>query len=129
MDCKASVRVGEYCRGGNTRGDNKANDHDRGHKEQSTPFGGVNENTAELHLTFGRSAKTRDFIVDCLYSWWERPSPKQRDALSLLQIKGRRTQFVKRMVEFADHIGTRHASSFCTTHRTTANTIGWSVAG
>ena len=87
MDCKATVNIGEYSRGGKTRGDNKANDHDMGCKEKYIPFGVVNEDTGELHLAFGSSAKTSDFIVDCLYSWWERQSPEQRDALSLLLIQ------------------------------------------
>lgn len=73
----------------------------------------VNEDTADLYLAFGSSAKTSDFIVDGLYSWWDHPSPAERDAFSLLQIKadngpesnGRRTQFLNRMVDFADHIG------------------------
>jgi hypothetical protein len=73
----------------------------------------VNEDTGELHLAFGNCAKTNDFIVDCLSSWWEFQSPDERDGLSRLQIKadngpqgnGRRTQFLKRMVDFADHIG------------------------
>jgi hypothetical protein len=114
IDGKATVNIGEYFRGGKTRGDNKANDHDMGYREKYTPFGVVNEDTGELHLAFGSSAKTSDFIMDCLYSWWERQSPAQRDTLSLLQIKAdngpqsndRRTQFLKRMVEFADHIAT-----------------------
>lgn len=113
MDCKATVKIGDYSRGGKTRGDNQANDHDMGCKEKYTPFGIVNEDTGELHLAFGSSAKTSDFIVDGLYGWWEHQSPADRESLSLLQIKadngpesnGRRTQFLKRMVEFADHIG------------------------
>ena len=113
MDCKATVNIGEYSRGGMTRGDNKAADHDMGCREKYTPFGIVNEDTGELHLTFGSSAKTSDFIVDALHSWWERRSAQERDTVSLLQIKadngpesnGRRTQFLKRMVQLADHIG------------------------
>lgn len=113
MDCKATVNIGEYCRGGKTRGDYKAVDHDMGCDEKYTPFGVVNEDTGHLHLTFGSSAKTSDFIVDCLYSWWDEQSPHERNGYSRLQIKadngpesnGRRTQFLKRMVEFADHIG------------------------
>jgi hypothetical protein len=113
MDCKATVNIGEYSRGGMTRGDNKAADHDMGCQEKYTPFGIVNEDTGELHLTFGRSAKTSDFIVDALHSWWEHRSAQERDTVSLLQVKadngpesnGRRTQFLKRMVQLADHIG------------------------
>ena len=113
MDCKATVNIGEYSRGGQTRGDNQANDHDMGCQEKYTPFGVVNEDTAELYLTFGRSAKTSDFIVDSLYAWWEHQPAQEREGFSQLQIKvdngpessGRRTQFLNRMVTFADHIG------------------------
>ena len=113
MDCKATVNIGDYCRGGKTRGDRQALDHDMGCAEKYTPFGVVNEDTGQLYLTFGSSAKTSDFVVDSLYAWWQQQSPQARDDLTLLQIKadngpesnGRRTQFLKRMVEFSDHIG------------------------
>lgn len=105
--------IGEYSRGGCSRGDVKAADHDMGCHEKYTPFGLVNEDTGALHLTFGSSAKTSDFIVDCLHAWWERQPPEQRELITLVQIKadngpesnGRRTQFLNRMVAFADHIG------------------------
>jgi hypothetical protein len=113
IDCKATVNLGEYSRGGETRGDDQASDHDMGCKEKHTPFGMVDEDTGQLHLIFGSSAKTSDFIVDGLYHWWEHLPQTEREAMSRLQIKadngpesnGRRTQFLKRMVEFADHIG------------------------
>jgi hypothetical protein len=113
MDCKATVNIGEYSRGGKTRADNKAADHDMGCQEKYTPFGIVNEDSGELHLTFGSSTKTSDFIVDALQSWWEQLAAQERDSISLLQIKtdngpessGRRTQFLHRMVQFADITG------------------------
>ena len=113
MDCKATVNIGEYSRGGKTRGDNQAADHDMGCKEKHTPFGLVDEDGGQLRLVFGSSAKTSDFIVDSLEAWWEDLPPEERDGFSLLQIKadngpesnGRRTQFLKRMVGFADLIG------------------------
>ena len=43
MDCKATVNIGEYSRGGKTRADHKAADHDMGCREKYTPFGIVNE--------------------------------------------------------------------------------------
>lgn len=112
MDCKATVKIGGYSRGGKTRGDNKAADHDMGCQEKYTPFGVVDEDSGQLHLVFGSSAKTSDFIVDGLYDWWNHLAPQDQD-FDCLQIKadngpesnGRRTQFLKRMVEFADHIG------------------------
>jgi hypothetical protein len=113
MDCKATVNIGDYSRGGKTRGDNKAADHDMGCEEKYTPMGLVDEDSGKLHIAFGSSAKTSDFIVDCLYDWWNRLPLPERDDLSLIQIKadngpesnGRRTQFLKRMVEFADYTG------------------------
>jgi hypothetical protein len=113
MDCKATVKIGAYSRGGQTRGDNQALDHDRGCQETYTPFGVVNEDTGELHLSFGSSAKTSEVIVDSLHAWWEQQAPEARADVTLVQIKvdngpessGRRTQFLKRMVEFTDYIG------------------------
>ena len=113
MDCKATVNLGEYSRGGKTRGDNRAADHDMGCREKHTPFGLVDEDSGRLHILFGSSAKTSDFIADGLEAWWERLPQAERDGFSLLQIKsdtgpessGRRTQFLKRMVGFADLIG------------------------
>ena len=40
MDCKATVNIGDYSRGGKTRGDNQAADHDMGCQEKHTPFAG-----------------------------------------------------------------------------------------
>jgi hypothetical protein len=113
MDCKATVNIGPYSRGGKTRGDNRAADHDMGCQEKYTPFGIVDENRGELFLRFGSSAKTSDFIVDSLHAWWEHQPSAARAACSLLQIKadngpesnGQRTQFLHRMVQFADMIG------------------------
>ena len=87
MDCKATVNIGDYSRGGRTRGDNQALDHDRGCEEKYTPFGVVDEDSGQLHLTFGSSAKTSDFIMDCLYGWWERLPLEERNDCSRLQIK------------------------------------------
>ena len=113
MDCKATVNIGEYSRGGKTGGDNLAADHDMGCEEKYTPFGVVNEDSGHLHLSFGSSAKTSDFIVDSLYAWWASQSSEAKNRATQIQIKadngpesnGRRTQFLKRIVEFADHIG------------------------
>ena len=77
-----------------------------GCEEKHTPFGVVNEDSGSLHLSFGSSAKTSDFIIDSLYAWWERQAPEECARVTHIQIKadngpesnGRRTQFLKRMV-------------------------------
>lgn len=128
MDCKATVDIGDYSRGGKTRGDDQAADHDMGCEEKYTPFGVVDEDSGELHIVFGSSAKTSDFIMDCLEAYWARLSPQEREAIDQLQIKadngpesnGRRTQFLKRMVAFCDHIGKPIQLLYY--RRTTANT-------
>lgn len=45
MDCKATVNIGDYARGGKTRGENQASDHDMGCKEKYIPCGIVDEDT------------------------------------------------------------------------------------
>jgi len=77
------------------------------------PFGVVDKDSGAFYLSFGSSAKTSDFIMDSLEDGWDRLPLTERNDCSLLQIKadngpessGRRTQFLKRMVEFADAIG------------------------
>jgi len=51
MACKATVNIGDYSRGGQTRGDNQAADHDMGCQDKHTPFGVVNEDSGSLHLS------------------------------------------------------------------------------
>lgn len=113
IDCKATVHSGEFSRGGLTRGDHQACDHDLGCKEKYIPCGIVDEESGELHITFGSSYKTSDFIVAALAARGQAMDAQARAAVELLQIKmdngpessGVRTQFLHRMVQFADHIG------------------------
>ncbi len=112
LDCKATVKIGEYSRGGLTRGDNQASDHDMGCQEKYVPCGIVDEESAELRITFGSSYKTSDFIVDALAAQWDALDAQEKAATNLIQIKmdngpegsGRRTQFLHRMVQLADYM-------------------------
>lgn len=113
IDCKATVRIGDYSRGGQTRGNHQAVDHDMGCEEKYIPCGIVDEDSGQLYIHFGSSYKTSDFIVDTLQDWWKGLTPSQQRQTELLQLKvdngpessGVRTQFLKRMVEFSDRIG------------------------
>ena len=113
LDCKATANIGEYSRGGQTRGDNQASDHDLGCQEKYIPCGIVDEDSGQLSIYFGSSYKTSDFIVDTLEAWWKGLSATQQAQTTLLQLKvdngpessGVRTQFLNRMVEFCDQIG------------------------
>jgi hypothetical protein len=106
------VNIGNFSRGGLTRGNNQAQDHDMGCKEKYIPCGIVDEDSGELRITFGSSYKTSDFIVDTLAAKWKAVDEQEKAATSLIQIKmdngpessGRRTQFLHRMIQLADDI-------------------------
>ena len=112
MDCKATVKIGDFSRGGLTRGDHRASDHDMGCQEKYVPCGIVDEESAALHITFGSSSKTSDCIVDVIEAKWNAMDAQEKAATHLIQIKmdngpessGRRTQFLHRMVQLADVI-------------------------
>lgn len=113
MDCKATVYLGEFSRGGKSRGDTRAIDHDMGSQQKYTPFGIVDEDRGELFLEFGSSHKTSDFIMDAVEHLFSRLPEPVKVQIPYLQIKvdngpessGVRTQFLKRMVDWVDHIG------------------------
>jgi Rhodopirellula transposase DDE domain len=113
IDGKATVAIGDVARGGVTRGDHRACDHDLGLHEQYIPCGIVDEDSGQLCITFGSSFKTSDFIVDALEAWWAALDEVEQVAMAQLQItmdngpesSGRRTPFLQRMVAFCDAIG------------------------
>ena len=113
MDCKATVKLGPFSRGGQTRGEYQASDHDFGSTDQYIPCGILDEDTAQLSVTFGSSAKTSDFIVDTLAAWWHGLSAPEQHAVERVQLKmdngpessGVRTQFLHRMVQLVNAIG------------------------
>ena len=96
-----------------TRGDHQACDHDFGCRAKYILCGIVDEDSGELHITFGSSYKTSDFLVDTLEAKWQAMDAPAQAAVELLQIKmdngpessGVRTQFLHRMVQLADQIG------------------------
>jgi hypothetical protein len=111
-DCKATVKIGEFSRGGLSRGNNKASDHDFATMGSYTPCGLANEDTGELYINMGSSCKTSDFIIDTLCGLWSTLTLTEQQNVDKIQLKmdngpessGIRTQFLKRIVEFADAI-------------------------
>ena len=83
-----------------------------GCEEKYIPCGLLDEDTGQLHIYFGSSYKTSDFIVDSLLDWWQGLTMQEQNLTQKLQIKidngpessGVRTQFLKRMVELVDQI-------------------------
>ena len=111
IDAKATVKIGPFSRGGKSRVPRAAVDHDFQPQETLTLFGILLPQYDDLFL-YGTSSKvTSDFIVDVLEQWWETVQSRfpQVTTWVLNQDNGpeqhsRRTQFIKRLVGFAqDH--------------------------
>jgi len=49
-----------------------------GCEEKYIPCGIVDEDSGQLHICFGSSYKTSDFIVDTLEDWWNGLSSTQQ---------------------------------------------------
>jgi hypothetical protein len=111
IDSKAKVDLCDSSRGGTSRCQKalQADDHDMGIKPKLSPFGILNMMTGLLTIIFGVSFETSDFIVDCVEQWW---SDNKNNCAHIKQLvinldngpqnSSSRTQFMKRMVEFAD---------------------------
>ncbi len=114
MDAKATVKVGPFSRGGKSRAEVKAADHDFEAKARVTPVGIFLPATDELFL-YGVSSKvTSDCLVDRLEQWWERVRERFASITTLVvnldngpETHSRRTQFLYRMVQFAHSSGLR----------------------
>jgi hypothetical protein len=111
MDAKATVLIGLLSRDGVARVKVKALDHDFRPDETVTPFGLFLPQYNELYLYFTSSRLTSDFIVDCLQDCWSKLRERfpHVQTLVLNQDNGpenhsRRTQFIHRLVDFADTV-------------------------
>lgn len=108
LDAKATVKVGDFSRGGKNRAQRKAADHDFKPVLSLTPYGIFLPQFDDLYLYFATSPATSDFIVDVLDGWWRRARRRFGGVRTLVinqdngpENQSRRTQFLKRMVGFA----------------------------
>ena len=111
MDTKAKLNVGAFSRGGESRGGEaiQAWDHDMRPKQKLVPCGILEVLGGLLTIIFGTSRETSDFLADGLQQWWNLSKDQYRHMRQLVidldngpQNASFRTQFMKRMVEFAD---------------------------
>src|SRR4051794_18160091 len=114
IDTKAKVAVGEFSRDGEARGAEavEALDHDMDPVATLIPFGILEVLSGVLMILFGTTRLTSDFVVDCLELWWQQRRESVPGVKRLMidldngpETSSRRTQFIKRMVEFADKFG------------------------
>jgi hypothetical protein len=114
MDAKATVKVGPFSRGGKSRAEVKAADHDFEAKASVTPVGIFLPATDELFLYGVTSKVTSDCLVDRLEEWWGRVRERFASITTLVlnldngpESHSRRTQFLFRIVQFAHSTGLR----------------------
>jgi hypothetical protein len=81
-------------------------------KKKGVPFGVLNLYTGAVMILFGSSNETSDFWVDCLEYWWEQTKATCTSVRRLVirldngpSCASKRTQFLKRMVAFAQQTG------------------------
>ena len=114
IDTKATVAVGDYSRGGQSRGivAVKSLDHDMCTKEKLIPGGILEPVTGKSFLFFGTHYKTSDYLVDGFLLWWAERKHELSGLKNLIinldngpECNGHRSQFLLRMTEFADTTG------------------------
>lgn len=110
IDSKAKVKIGNLSRRGKARALEapKADDHDEHWDAVLVPFGILDVEAKQVSIYFGQSAETSDFVVDCLALWWDEHQADYASIKTLAidldggpSVRSNRTQFIKRMVQFA----------------------------
>jgi hypothetical protein len=108
VDAKATVNIGPFARGGQSRTGTKAADHDFQPAGKLTPVGIFQPGAGALDLYFTASKVTSDFLADMVEDWWQRNQQQFRDKQRLIldldngpENHSHRSQFLYRMVQFA----------------------------
>ena len=109
IDAKATVKIGEFDRGGRSRVFRKANDHDFNVIGKTTPVGFLMPKSKNLDLYMVSSKVTSDCIVDLVQQWWDEKKQGLPFVNKLVlnldngpEQQSHRTQFMKRIQEFAN---------------------------
>ena len=112
MDAKARVNIGSFSRGGSSRVEVKASDHDFKSKPFLTPVGIFLPQFDDLFIYMVTSRVTADCLVDCLHRWWDCVCQRFAHIDTLVinldngpENNSRRTQFMQRILEFAEASG------------------------
>jgi hypothetical protein len=112
MDAKATIKLGDFSRGGKSRVKVVAADHDFKPDGTVTPVGLFLPVIGELFLYLVLSKVTSDCLVDILEEWWlsvRERFPQVRELVLNLdngpENNSRRTQFMSRLVEFSVKYG------------------------
>jgi Rhodopirellula transposase DDE domain len=112
LDSKASVAIGPFSRGGQSRTGAAGVDHDFKPDGVLTPFGIFRPQTAESALFFTDSKVTSDFMADCLERWIDERAEGLKEVRKLVldldngpENSGQRSQWLWRMALLAQKYG------------------------
>jgi hypothetical protein len=108
LDTKATVLIGPFSRGGQSRTGTQGVDHDFKPEGKLTPFGIFRPQTSESELFFTDSKVSSDFMADRLEEWLAERGPALQDIRRLVldldngpENSGQRSQWLFRLVLLA----------------------------
>ena len=108
LDSKATVLIGPFSRGGQSRTGTQAVDHDFKADGTLTPFGLFCPQTSRSTLFFTDSKVSSDFMADCLEQWIQEQSETLKEVRKLVldldngpENSGQRSQWLFRLVLLA----------------------------
>lgn len=107
MDSKAKIKGGHFSRGGKNRQGNKALDHDFEPDWTLSLFGIFLPAHDQAYFYFSEEKDTADFMIDCLQKSWSELKLIFNPHTLVINLdngpenNSRRTQFIKRIVDFA----------------------------
>ena len=138
IDAKAKVNIGDFSRGGKSREKEpeEALDHDMNPEIKMVPFGVFEPTTNHMSIVFSTSIETSDFVVDSMELWWDENKERHANIRTLVinldngpHVNSHRTQFIKRMIEFADKTGLKIRLIYYPPYHSKYNSIerGWGV--
>lgn len=109
FDAKVEIKIGNLSRGGRSRKNTKADDHDFGVIETITPVGVYSPKSKDLSLYMVKSKVTSDCCVDIIEDWWsDYESDKEKIEKLVINLdngpqqNSYRTQFMKRIQDFSN---------------------------
>jgi Rhodopirellula transposase DDE domain len=108
LDSKATVPIGPFSRGGQSRTGTQGADHDFKPDGTLTPFGIFRPQTSESELFFTDSKVSSDFMVDCLERWIQERGESLKEIRKLVldldngpENSGQRSQWLLRLALLA----------------------------
>jgi Rhodopirellula transposase DDE domain len=110
LDSKATVSIGPFSRGGQSRTGTKGADHDFKAEGALTPFGIFEPKTSASALYFTDTKVSSDFMADRLMEYLTERAEQHKEVRKLVldldngpENSGQRSQWLLRMVQLAQH--------------------------